>query len=294
MWRSIKNYFIYHFVMGAVILIGYLPEKFGGIVGGVIGAVAHFVAVGERTRALRHLSSALGGVPSDRRVKTIVRGVFRELGRSVVELCRLRNSPDRVPQVLVTKSSREALDGAVAEGKGVVFVSGHMGNWEMMAVTLAKNGYPISTVAKESYDPGFTQVIDEFRSRFGVRAIFRGRPGASAAMLRILKTKRVLGFMIDQDTSVPSVFVPFFGRMASTPVGAAVFALRTGAPVVVGSIHRRRNGSHVVHIERCFIPDGAKEATAMLTQQLERRIRRHPSDWVWFHERWKTGQGDLA
>jgi Kdo2-lipid IVA lauroyltransferase/acyltransferase len=93
---------------------------------------------------------------------------------------------------------------------------------------------------------------------------------------------------IDQDTRVPGAFVPFFGRPAFTPVGAAILAQRTGAAVVVGSSHRLGDGSHVVEIETFGVGGDPETATAALTAVLETRIRRHPTQWVWFHERWKT------
>jgi KDO2-lipid IV(A) lauroyltransferase len=210
------------------------------------------------------------------------------LARNTVELCRLRNAPENCPEVVFSKASRHALEDALAKKRGVVFVTGHFGNWELLARTLAKLGYPISTVAKESYDPRFTTQIDRFRSDAGVQVIWRGSPGAPSAVLRALKQDRAVGFLIDQDTAVPSAFVPFFGRSASTPIGAAALALRAKAPVVVGTIHRTPNGRHVIDIKACPIPSDVEKATALMTSHLEARIRRHPSQWVWFHKRWNT------
>jgi len=84
------------------------------------------------------------------------------------------------------------------------------------------------------------------------------------------------------------VFVPFFGREAFTPVAAAAIALRTGAPVVVGSIRRLRGGGHEVTVEPCALPADPRAATALITGRLEERVRQRPSQWVWFHERWRT------
>jgi KDO2-lipid IV(A) lauroyltransferase len=86
--------------------------------------------------------------------------------------------------------------------------------------------------------------------------------------------------------------VPFFGRQAFTPIGAATLALRSGSPVVVGSIRRAAGDRHVVQIDPCALPDDVTEATALLTARLEARIRRHPTQWVWFHRRWRTRPAD--
>ncbi len=288
MRRWIKNIFIYSLTRIMIGLVGLVPARLVTRIGRWIGALAHFVARRERLLARQNLAAAFGLESDSPRAHLLARGVFNELGVSAIELCRLHRSRNTVPRIIIPEASRQALGRALAEDKGVVFVTGHIGNWELMALTLAGLGYPISTVAKESYDSRFTRLIDRFRNRAGVEAIYRGRPGAATAMLRALRKNRVLGFLIDQDTRVPSTFVPFFGRPAHTPIGPAVFALRSGAPVVVGSIRRTANGSHIVEIARCPIPEDVNAATAELTRQLESRIRKHPSQWVWFHRRWKT------
>jgi KDO2-lipid IV(A) lauroyltransferase len=286
--RGTKNFVIYFLSRFALAAIGLCPTRLTAGLGRLLGRIAHRVARRERRLARRQIAAALDLHRDERRVACLARGVFAHLGVGAVELARVMRSPSRAPRVDLPASSRRALDEALAVGRGVVFATGHIGNWELMAAGLARLGYPISTVAKESYDPRFTRLVDRFRERQGVQAIYRGRPGAGAAMLRALKQGRVLGLLIDQDTSVPSVFVPFFGRPAKTPVGAAALALRCRAEVVVGSIRRRADGSHVIRVERCPLPNDETAATARLTNALETRIRSRPSQWVWLHDRWKS------
>jgi KDO2-lipid IV(A) lauroyltransferase len=286
--RGTKNLLIYFLSRVALALVGLVPAGLTAGCGRLLGRIAHRVAGRERRLARRQIAAAFDLAESSARARLLTRGVFAGLGIGAVELTRLARSASARPEVEIAESSRRVLDRALAADRGVVFATGHIGNWELMAIELARLGYPISTVAKESYDPRFTALIERFRARFSVRAIYRGRPGASTAMLRALKQNRVLGLLIDQDTSVPSVFVPFFGRPAKTPVGAAALALRSRAEVVVGSIHRRADGSHSICIEPCPLPPDQTAATARLTAALEARVRRRPSQWVWFHERWKS------
>jgi KDO2-lipid IV(A) lauroyltransferase len=286
--RGTKNFLIYFLSRTAIAAAGLVPARFAGPIGRAIGRLAHLLAGRERRRARRQIADALGIPVAGKRAALLVRGVFAHLGIGAVELARTLRSLDRAPRVELPAASRRALDQALATGRGVLFATGHIGNWELMAIELARLGYPIATVAKESYDPRFTALIDRFRARAGITAINRGRPGASTAMLRALKQGGVLGMLIDQDTRVPSVFVPFFGREASTPVGAAKVALHSKAAVVVGSIRRRSDGSHVIRIEPCALPADETAATAKLSRALEQRIRQRPSQWVWIHDRWKT------
>ncbi len=288
MQRRVKNHLIYLFARAAIAVLGLTPAFAARRTGLILGAIAHTLAGAERRLARSQIATAFDIDKKSNRAALLTRGVFYHLGVSVVELCRILRSSNNSPDVVIPPSCRRTLDDALGQGRGVIFVTGHMGNWELMARFLATEGYPISTMAAKSYDPRFTRLLERGRAQFGVDGIYRGQPGSSARMLRALRKNRVLGMLIDQDTSVPSVFVPFFGKLAHTPVGAASLASRTGASIVVGSMRRRPDGTHILEMEPFVPADDDLASTAALTLALERRIRRHPSQWVWFHRRWKT------
>ena len=117
-------------------------------------------------------------------------------------------------------------------------------------------------------------------------------------MLKALRNNEILGMLIDQDTSVQSVFVDFFGHPASTPLGLASIALKVGSPVVLSVDKRLPDGKHKFVISDEIVPPEStgdfdtdvKNFTAKLTKYLENFIRENPEQWVWFHERWKTKQ----
>jgi Kdo2-lipid IVA lauroyltransferase/acyltransferase len=286
--RRSKNTVIYLVARAAVALAGLVPAGLVRPWGAALGSLALLLAPRERERARRQLAAAFSLPLHGRRVRILLRGVFSHLGGGAIELCRLLRRPASRPRVELPSSSRAALDRSLSRGRGAVFVTGHIGNWELMAIALASLGYPISTVAGESYDPRFTRLLDRGRSSFQVSSIFRGRPGTAARMLRALRANRILGFLIDQDTRVEGVFAPFFGREAHTPIGPVAIARRTGAPLLVGSIHRLRDGSHRISIEEPPLPDDDAGAARVLNAELERRVRLRPSQWVWLHDRWRT------
>jgi len=286
--RRIRHALIYLLARAVMAAMALFPERAGRRAGRALGAAAHWLARRERRQAREHLALAYGLDPAGRRAALLARGVFIHLGVSLVEVGRVIAGARRQPAVEIPAASRRALDEALARGQGVVFATGHLGNWELMAVALARAGYPISTVARESSNPRFSRLLERQRARFGVECVMRGRPGAVAGILRALRAGRVLGLLVDQDTAVPGVFVPFFGREAFTPVAAAAIARRTGAPVVVGSIRRRRDDVHEVTVAPSDLPADPRAATALVTARLEERVRRRPSQWVWFHERWRT------
>jgi len=284
--RRFKNTIIYAVARALIGALGLVPEGKVRPAGRLLGRLAHLLAGPERRLARLQLEDRLD--ISAPRAALLGRGVFAQLGTSAVELCRLLRDPNSAPPVVIPPASLAALDEALAPGRGVVYATGHIGNWELMAAALARAGYGVSTIAKESYDPRFTALLDSGRSGFGVSCIYRGTPGASAAMLRALGANRLLGILVDQDTDVPGAFVPFLGLDAHTPTGAAALARRTSATLVVGSIRRTASGTHVIEIAPVEPGGSDEETTARISAILGSRVADHPSQWVWFHQRWKT------
>lgn len=286
--KQIKNAAIYYGARTAMLMVGKTPAAVVPYTGKWLGGLAYVVAKKERQTAISQLCqhTRIGRHP--KRAQKITRGMFNHLAVSLIELCRLINNPNNRPQVFIPQSSRCTLNEALAANKGVLFITGHIGNWELMAIHLADLGFPIHTMAKASYDNRFTRFIQKERDRFGVHAIYRGQKGVTAKMVRALKRGEILGVLIDQDTTVNSAFVPFFGADAYTPSGAASFAIRTGTPVVVGTIKRTHKGNHRIDIAHAPLPNNETDATALLTLALERRIRKQMDQWVWLHRRWKT------
>jgi KDO2-lipid IV(A) lauroyltransferase len=193
----------------------------------------------------------------------------------------------------------EALLRAASQaGKGFIFVTGHLGSWELLARRIVRAGVPAIVIAARSWDRRLDDMVEAFRLRGGLPTLFREDPSGGRTLLRALRDGKALGILIDQDTKVQSLFVPFFGHLAATPRAAADLALRFGCPVFVGWSRRRgpRAGDgYVLEVEPVpYDPSPAdKEAealriTAACTARMEQAIRQAPSEWVWMHRRWKT------
>ncbi|MCI0573426.1 MAG: lipid A biosynthesis acyltransferase [Myxococcaceae bacterium] len=271
-----------------------LPLAWAQALGEGLGLLGYRMARGERRKALASLSVAFPSLPDGER-EALARASFRHLGRMALELaCVKRVDARQEALVALPAEDRAVLEAAFARGRGVVFVTGHVGSWELLGRCLARAGFPIRAIGKETSDPRLTRLLERFRAEGGVRTIWRGQPGAAVAILRALRSNELLGLLIDQDTRVQSVFVPFFGRPAATPRAAADLALRTGAAVVVGFCTRQVDGTYRVSVREVARPEGleAEDAavalTASLTQHIEDAIRRDPVQWVWMHQRWKT------
>ena len=277
----------------ALAALSLLPRGAVLPLGRMLGGLAHAVLRGERRKALASLATAFPEKSEAERL-AIVRAMFVQLAQSALELAiGDKLDPLLEEYVELDAASRATYDRALQSGTGAVFVTAHVGNWELLARRISRLPYPCATIVKESNDPRLSAFIEKVRARGQLRTIWRGAPGAAKAMLRLLKQGGALGLLIDQDTKVQGVFVDFFGKQAFTPRAAADLALRTGAAPLVGFIHRKPEGGHRLEISALALPEGrGEEAVVELTQRytraIEETIRRAPHEWVWMHRRWKT------
>lgn len=250
-----------------------------------------------RRLADRHLAEALPDLTARDR-KTIVDAMFVNLGRSVVEALLLEDIASDLDRH-VHADGLTVMDEALAEGNGVIAITGHIGNWELLAGFFGRKGYPVTVIATPVKGAGLQQLNFDVRRSVSVETIPRDGPGAARAILRTLRRGRILAILMDQNTQGQNVEVPFFGRPAPTPVGPAALSLRTGAPLVDVFIHRESPMRHRISVGRPAVPDFSEaetmgrdawilETTARLTSRIEREVRARPEEWVWWHRRWSA------
>jgi len=279
-------------------VLSLLPLRAGLGLATLAGRVGWRVAGETRRLILAHLEQAFPALaPAER--EAIGRACLVHLAWLVAEVVILGSHPERMEAYVSFVPGAEArLRQVMAEGRGLVMVSGHVGHWELLARRVALAGIPCATIAKEGSDPKLTALLHGFRGAGGAEILLRDAPSTARAMIRCLKQGKLLGLLIDQDTRVQGVFVPFFGQEAWTPRAAGDLALRFKAPVAV--IWSRRRGprpgdGHELSVER--VPYDASPAdreaesvriTATCTAILEEAIRQRPAEWVWMHRRWKS------
>jgi KDO2-lipid IV(A) lauroyltransferase len=287
--QRLKNAFLYHLIRASLAAANRFSPAATRRLGRVVAAAAHLLLGRERRLANENVRQAFPALAvAERRalVRRVYRGLGEHLGDAVVSLRPdARVAPLRFPEV-----DRETLAQAQAEGRGVVFISAHLGPWERVAVTLVEAGFALTTIARESYDPRLTPLYDRLRGTHGVGSIYRGDSGAAFRMVRTLRHGNILGIPMDLRSRVPSIDVPFLGRSAPTAVGPARIALRTKAAVVVGTAARDKAGAWVLTMTRIATGDLAPLAARGLTErinvELSARIRALPDAWLWMHPRW--------
>jgi KDO2-lipid IV(A) lauroyltransferase len=285
-----KNDVIFAVARRAVALGLALPKSWLAPLGTLLGSIAHAALRDERATARRNVARVrpeLGPAERD----AFVRATFRALGRNLTDTLALLDPTEAPDRTLgITRESRDVLDAALAEGRGVVYATCHLGPWERMAALLAGFGYPITTLARESYDERFQVLIYErLRSHRNIETIHRGSPSAPVAIVRALRRGRVLGFLVDlAGRAARSHPVTWLGQPSRVVLGPARLALRTGAPIVVGTPAGSPTGLFVriARLSTADLPEG-DEGEAVLCQRiadaLSERIFALPEQWPWMH-----------
>lgn len=268
-----------------------LPYSWLLSLGDGLGKLYYYAAGRQRERALVTVKECLK--ISENEAEQVVRRLFNHLGKTFLEVLYMPSlTPAKIKKHVIIENE-ELLREAVAENKGVVLLTAHIGNWEWLGATLALGGFPLTSVIKRQPNDQHTRILNEYRQMVGIEIFARGTTelvGAAKAM----KRGKILGFLADQDAGENGVFIPFLGKMASTPLGPAVFAKRFDAPVVPVFIVRNE-GQHRVLI---YPPlkyastgsddDDLYKFTQTLTGVIEDMIHRYPENWLWFQKRWNT------
>jgi Kdo2-lipid IVA lauroyltransferase/acyltransferase len=291
--RQLKNGALYQAVRATHALLGQLSLEQALALADHVGDLIYFTLPQTRRLALQHIDLALGDSFPVAARRRIVRAAFRNMARCFCEVAKFDAIRERLDEY-VNVEGWEHLQEVLAEKRGAIAITGHVGNWELLAAYCALKGVPVAAIARRIYEPRINQLLVDSRQRNGVQTILRESPTASRDMLRVLRSGGILALLIDQDTRVPSVSVPFFGRMARTPAAAAALALRRELPVLPVFAQRRPGGGHRL----TFLPpirptstgDRRRDVAALTTifnQILEERIVSNPAEWVWWHRRWR-------
>lgn len=273
-------------------LVRPLPWRLASGAGVVLGTLLYLLAPGQRRAVFNNLSIAFGdSLPGPAR-RRLARACFRNFGRTVLECLRLYSYPPARLLARVRFVNLAAMDEALAAGRGVIALTAHLGNWEIIAAAFAASGRPVAAIARPLDNPLLDRAVTRLRSRFGTRVIPRGL--ALREGLRALQRRSVLAFLVDQNSARHGVFVPFFGTPAATVAGPARIAATRHSPVLAVFDRRERDGTHTITFGDPLAPpadrspEALREATARYTARIEQAVRANPEQWLWMHPRWRT------
>lgn len=256
-------------------------------IGTWLGRLLWKIGARDRTRTLAHLEAAFPELAETERHE-LARGATTAIAVNVTEYFHLahRGPEAAIPHIEV--HGWENVESARDQAKVVMIASGHCGNWELLGPVFRNNQQELSALVRSMENDWMEAAMNRFRKRLGCNVIARGEPDAPSRLLSLRRHGGFLLAFIDQDIRVQSVYVPFFGRLAHTPVGPAKLALRWSMKVVPAFCERLEDGSHRVD----FAPalpryESAEELTAAITRAIESQIRKRPEQWVWMHRRWR-------
>lgn len=278
-------------VRAAMAVVGVLPDGVAAACGTAVGRLFYWFDGRHRRIALANVAAAFPGRAVGEQ-RAIVRDAFAHFGRLLFAVLKFSTLS---PESLLSRVEFEGEDRvrlAHARGKGVLFVTGHFGFWELQALVHALRLPPMAVLARALDNRALNDLLERIRTRTGNSVIYR--QGTMRRVMRTLQANHGVGVLIDQYTlSRDAVMVEFFGRPAATTPVVAALALRTGAPVVplfalpLGGGRYRLVYEHPVEPPATDDPDAVRAFTQRCTDVLEMYVRRRPELWLWMHRRWR-------
>ncbi len=293
--RKPYRFFLY---LGARFLAGFfslLPRPLALKLAGLIGRASYDLALRQRKNILENLRQAYAGEKSEDQIQEIAARVLEHAAKTAVEVTRFpKLNQARVQKLVDLGSSLKVYRELLAEGKGLISISAHLGNWELLAAAVILEGFPAAVVGRRLYYEPYDRWLVSLRRSLGVRTIYRDQ--AAREILGLLKKNGIVGLVPDQDVdSLEGVYVDFFGRPAYTPVAPVRLALITGAPLLVNFLIREPDDRYRVILGEVLRPrvqttreEAIQHTTAAWMKQVEKVVRQYPEQWAWMHHRWKT------
>ena len=282
---AIRNRMEYALVLGVVKSLEWTPLPVAKVLASGYARLLDVAVPRLRRTACRNLALALPGADA----KAIAGGVFRSIARLLVGFARLpsihRGNVDR----WIRREGMEHFERALAQGRGVLFATAHLGNWELSAYAHALFTGPMHVVARPLDNPLIDRFVERRRTLSGNRLI--SKRGFARSILKALAANEAVGILIDQNVMAEEgVFVDFFGVPACTGAGFARLAAHSGAAVIPGfALWSEAEGRYVLRFYPPVAMTGdAARDTQALAAKLEEIVRAYPDQWLWIHQRWKT------
>ena len=222
---------------------------------------------------------------SDRKIRFTLKKMYQFFSFNFIQFISVPKSWEKLEIEVI---GRDILDSNLEKGRGVIFITGHFGAWEILGKWLGEHTELFAGIALRQKNRGANQFFQEQRELPGTKQFYK-RENSIEIAYEILSSNGVLGLVSDQDARKKGVFVSFFGSPASTPKGAALFHLNTAAPIMMGACIQKSFQKYEI---RFFQVDTSIQNVEKITQSytslLEECIRKNPEQYFWFHKRWKT------
>jgi Kdo2-lipid IVA lauroyltransferase/acyltransferase len=278
--------------------LGILPRKAAVSLATSLSMLAYHLLGKLRRVAEINLSIAFPGLGETERQR-LTKGAFRNLGRILGEMSHFpsvtRESLEKTIEFQIDPAVWAEYEKLKEEGRGVIIVSPHLGNWEMLVFGWSVHHEPMSYLARPLDNPLIEKLTVKLRTRFGNRPI--NKTNSVTPALRVLRNGGLLGILADVNAHPKEgVFVPFFGTPACTSSGVALLAMRTNAAIIpMCGVWDEKEGHYIGVHGPVIYPSNTGDrhsdivtTTAAFTAEVEKLVRKYPDQWLWIHKRWKT------
>lgn len=281
-------------------VLSLLPRRVRAVLGGAAGRLGYWPFRIRRRVVELQLAESFPEMNARQRAR-IAAHSYAHLGRVAVETSIASGYDAKgILDLFYEESGWEHVANPIRAGQGVILVSAHLGNWELGAAYMSARGVPVSAVTRRMRNPLFDAYITRARRRLGWKVVYDH--DAVRKLPRAIADGHVVPMLADQGVKgLAATFVPFFGRLARTPKGPALFALRLKAPMVIGIVTRRADGMYAIHFEPIAVTNtGDRDRdvdtlVAEYTRAVEKWVRRFPDQYLWQHRRWRRRpDGTLA
>jgi len=294
--RRSSDYPAYLALRAALAAVRVLPPALALGAGGALGALARTAGLRRRVTEA-NLALAFPERTAAERAR-IARGVYRHFGRMAVDSLRLSAvGPDALVPRVSGGEAVEMVRERRARGRGVLVLTGHVGNWELAGAYLAAVGLPLAAVVKPPANPYVAEHTERVRRRLGIETI--PMPEARRGVLEALRQNKVVALVADQGAIRSTTWVPFFGRPTRTPAGPGLLAARSGAPVLFGALVAdgagyRLSGEVVAEEVTGAASEAVPGIAAEYRARLEALVRQVPEQYLWTHRLWKHPPPEAA
>jgi len=264
-----------------------LPLEFSYSLARLLGNIAYHALRFRRQVVKDNLDIAFGPEWEERRLQKTAAESYRQIAMSFIELLIAPKLYNLIPHMLEPKHF-SLIQRLLQQGRGLILVSGHLGNWELQGAAAATTmAAPLTVAAVQQSNPYIDRFVQQRRNELGMQVA--GSRAAMRLLLKALKNKQAIGLVADQNAGRDAVFVDFFGKIAATHPGPAQLALKFKAPMVIGAAIRIGPGQFKILSQQVEINED--DTVATLTQRhvkiLEGFIRQYPEQYFWLHRRWK-------
>ena len=295
MKKKIYRYPLYLIARLVAALLYILPRRVLLFLARLLGRAAYHICIKDRKKAIRHLSLAFGNTKSESEIQALAGKVFENLAQTMMEVAQFpKLTLAKIESFVEIDAGYNAYCELLSEGRGLIALTSHIGNWELLGGIFPLKGLKGKAIAKEIYYEPYNRWVKNLRASIKIQTIYRNQ--SSREILAWLAEGGIIGILADQDISdLKGVFINFFGLPAYTPVAPVTLSLASGAPILPIFLIREPHDRYHIELGAVIRPrikttrqEAIREYTQAWMDACENVIRKYPEQWGWTHNRWKT------